>query len=186
MELEPDLPQCPICLETIANDQNSNLLKCAHHVCPHCFSNLIKYSHNCPLCGEIFYQCDLVCDSQVLATYKLSEEDLSAVKRHKNSIQEGWYFLIVDESFDCFSKEELKKELRQYKGLANKLNTDLFLLRTGDGSKKELAILSQAQEKILVVEDLLTFSHFNSKEVMKCLGQVVDSIKDLQTRKFVN
>jgi hypothetical protein len=62
----------------------------------------------------------------------------------------------------------------------------LFIQRNSDGSKKELTIWEEVMDRVLSSHSLVNKGDsYDTKFVMKELDFVVNNIKDLQSRKYV-
>jgi hypothetical protein len=93
-------------------------------------------------------------------------------------------YLTISESFDCFTREDIVKELRTYKSIADSLKLSLFVVRNSNGSTKELSILEDIFDRLVLIDSLL-LSAFEPKTAMENLEVIICGIKDLQNRKFV-
>jgi hypothetical protein len=194
--MEPDhqvqnpLNSCPICLEDIiANEVFSQLDSCNHHLCQPCFKQLIGYSDNCPLCGIRFSGCFYIKNKNIIHQHIMTDVDLENVKKNKNSFYHGKIFniySITEENFDCFTKEEILIELRHYQKLAENMKVNLFMQRNSDGSQREYKIIHDVMENLEISKKEVNSNVYNSKTVMKNLDLIINGIKDLQQRKYVN
>lgn len=98
-------------------------------------------------------------------------------------------FLILkhlDENFECFSKDQIKREIVNYKNICEKINIELFQRRGSNGSEKEYSLYIEILDNLFLAGDLLTLPKFDYKVVMKYLDDSINGIKDLQGRKFVS
>ena len=96
------------------------------------------------------------------------------------------FFLTTEENFECITREELLIDLKHYQKLAENIKINLFVRRNCDGSSKEYAVLEEVLDQIDLSHKEVSCHKLDSKSVIKNLDFVINSIKELQQRKYVS
>jgi hypothetical protein len=94
-------------------------------------------------------------------------------------------FLYKDENFECFSKDQIKKELNNYKKIAENIEINLFIHRNSNGSKKEYVVFEEIMERVYLCNDMMKHEIYDTKNVVLNIESIIKGITDLQSRKFV-
>lgn len=70
--------------------------------------------------------------------------------------------------------------------ILNELGNTLFNKRGCDGSKKEYSIYQDSLERVQISKDLINNYNFEMEIIVKNLDEIINSIKALKERKYVN
>jgi len=88
-------------------------------------------------------------------------------------------------AFQCFTREDIRRELQDYEKICENLNLTLFIQRNCDGSEKEYSVYESVLESFYLCKEIIGYDEFEVREAVKCLERIVVGIKELQSRKHV-
>ena len=94
-------------------------------------------------------------------------------------------YLFIDENFECFSKSQIEKELKEFKKILDDIKTELFVKRLGDGSDREFSIIEDIYERIMTSNELIKIPQFEGKLIMQNIDLIITDLNNLETRKYV-
>lgn len=168
--------QCPICILPLETNSIATL-PCNHQLCSKCIEEYIQYSNKCPICVKEFLNYQSPNEEK---RRQINENELNNIQETKNKSTQ-------EESFDCITREEVKRQLKDLRYMANEISTKLFSCRsTEEGSEKEREILDTIYEDLGYIDELLDVEEFQGKNIMYNLDEIIVSIKELNSRQYVS